>query len=66
MAIVPPNPDPDGGELTPLVFEIKKIQKGNNVLLATYMGKLVGKTLSGKWSALDDRYKGEFNYEQQR
>jgi hypothetical protein len=48
------------------VFEIKKIQKGNNVLLATYTGKLVGKTLSGRWSTLDDRYKGEFNYKQQR
>jgi hypothetical protein len=40
MAIVPPNPDPDGGELTPLVFEIKKIQKGNNVLLAAYTGEV--------------------------
>jgi hypothetical protein len=27
---------------------------------------LVGKTLSGKWSTLDDRYKGEFKYKQQR
>jgi hypothetical protein len=49
-----------------VTFEIKKIQKGNNVLLATYTGKLVGRRLSGNWSALESKVKGEFSYKQVR